>query len=253
MLHAGAAAALALALAFAFALTRGLAPAPARGNARARGTAHAGTTLTQLRTKSSLAWLAPDVAAFQSRGAASRAPVVYLHGIHGRPENGCPWMRDGEGGLLLCPRADVVHADGAASWSGARTAHTIARALELAGRGDEAPVLVGFSQGAYELVSLVTSHRVRARGLVLLAAHLVPDARELRRAGVARVVLGAGTLDPAFGPLARAADRLARAGVEVRLVSLGAVGHVYIAHDPELLRAAIAWAAGPRADEPAGT
>lgn len=221
-----------------------------RANAVEAGGARAGTTLAERRTKSSLVWLAPDLAAYRGADAAARAPVVYLHGIHGRPENGCPWMRGDAGGLLLCPRADVTHPDGTASWSGARTAQTVSRALELAARGDEIPVLVGFSQGAYELVSLVSSHRIRARGLVLLATHLVPDARDLRAAGVERIVLGAGSLDPTFAPLRREAERLRHAGIDVRLLSLGDVGHVYIARDPDLLRAAVAWASGHATHEP---
>src|SRR5690606_12223222 len=39
---------------------------------------------------------------------ATRPIVVYLHGVHGRAENGCPWMRAGtRDGWLLCPEPTV--------------------------------------------------------------------------------------------------------------------------------------------------
>lgn len=237
---------LVLLLAFGVAAAaRAGAPRRALANAREVGGARGSAELAATRGKSALVWVASDVAAYPARGPG--VVVVYLHGIHGKPENGCPWMRAAGAGTLLCPRADVHHADGTASWSGERTSATVARALRAAGAADDAPVLVGFSQGAYEVDALVRARKVRARGIVLLAGHLVPDAQALRDAGVARVVLGAATNDATYPALAQEAARLAREGVAVRLVPLGAVGHVYIADDPGVLRDAIGWAAG--ADE----
>jgi hypothetical protein len=195
------------------------------------------------RTKSALVRLAPDLVAYAGatgEGAMSAPVVVYLHGVHGRPENGCPWMH-ATGGWLLCPRADLVHEGGTASWSGVRTSELIARATRAAGA--QATVLVGFSQGAYEVDALLRRGAVRARGVVLLAADVAPEADALRAAGVRRIALGAGELDPSFVVLRASAARLARDGIEVRLVSLGAVGHVYIADDPSVLRDAIQWVA----------
>lgn len=210
------------------------------------------------RTKSTMVRLASDMVAFP--GARDVAPVVYLHGIHGRPENGCPWMR-GAGGWLVCPRADVVEPNGTASWSGAHTASAIVRATEVARRArgphgprltpraeeEAAPVLVGFSQGAYEVDALLRRGTLRARGLVLLAADVSPDLSALRAAGVRRIALGGGEADPTFPTLRATAARLAKEGapegIEVKLLSLGAVGHVYVGEDPEVLRAAIRWAA----------
>lgn len=77
------------------------------------------------------------------------------------------------------------------------------------------------------------------------------EASALRAAGVVRVVLGGGEDDPTFPALRAHAARLAAAGVDVRLVSLGRIGHMYVASDPETLREAIRWAAG-RDDEPRG-
>jgi predicted esterase len=196
------------------------------------------------RSKSALVRLAPDLVAYVGETGEPRGPrapvVVYLHGVHGRPENGCPWMH-ATGGWLLCPRADLVHEGGTASWSGSRTSDVLARATRAAGA--PATVLVGFSQGAYEVDALLRRHAVRARGIVLLAADVAPEAEALRAAGVRRIALGAGELDPSFAVLRASAARLARDGIEVRLVSLGGVGHVYIADDPSVLRDAIRWVA----------
>ena len=50
-----------------------------------------------------------DVLAFPPATKAERKPlsVVYLHGMHGRASNGCPWFRGGasELGWLVCPEA----------------------------------------------------------------------------------------------------------------------------------------------------
>lgn len=217
-------------------------PEPRRG--RMRDLDATPLSVASSDVKSSLAWPSPDLATYP-RTSSRAAPIVYLHGIHGRPENGCPWMR-GAGAPVLCPRADTRHADGTASWSGTSTAAVVTRALLAANETERAPVVVGFSQGAYEVDALVRAGMLRARAIVLLGAHVAPDARAIRASGIVRVVLGAGELDATYPGLAREAARLAHDGIEVRLVSLGHVGHVYVADDPEVLRGAIAWAAGER-------
>lgn len=178
--------------------------------------------------------------------------VVYLHGMHGRAENGCPFMRSGasELGWLVCPRGVEKHQDGTASWGANPLAQApvvldAIKAAERSGAASEPGVAIGFSQGSYVALDLVKTKQVRFRGLVLLAgpeAH--PSAARLREAGVVRVALGAGARDDAYGSLVADAARLTREGIEARFFDLGNVGHTYDAEDRATLRAAIAWAGG---------
>lgn len=189
-------------------------------------------------------------------GASGTAPsskpltVVYLHGIHGRAENGCPWLREGasEIGWLVCPSANEHLANDTFSWGGtvAEQRAVVARAERAAqaegADADSANVIVGFSQGAYVALDLVRARLGRYRGLVLIGADVEPVKALLEAAGVGRIVLAAGELDASFGPLQRAAARLRREGVDVRFVDLGRIGHSYQTTDKEALRDAIAWA-----------
>lgn len=188
-----------------------------------------------------------DLLAYPPRTGATMT-VVYLHGVHGRAKNGCPWLRNGasELGWLVCPEANVTLADGSSSWGGSMDAQlaVVARAKAAAkaqGASDET-VLVGFSQGAYLALDLVRAKKMRAKALVLLGADVAPTAAELRAAGVSRIVLGAGSNDGSFATLTRSAQRLEHEGFEVRLVDLGPVGHTYAGEDPSVLSDAIAWA-----------
>ena len=178
--------------------------------------------------------------------------VVYLHGVHGRPENGCPWLRSGasEVGWLVCPEGAVHETTGTASWGGdvleqAAVVARARRAAERRGASSEPGVAVGFSQGGYVALDLVKTRLGRFRGLVLIAApEAHPSAQRLKDAGVARVALAAGSLDAAYAPLVADTARLASEGIEARFFDLGRVGHTYAAEDPDVLREAITWAAG---------
>ncbi len=199
-----------------------------------------------------------SVLAYPPRSAAaspsSRAPltVVYLHGIHGRPENGCPWLREGasEVGWLVCPAANSRLPNDTFSWGGtlAEQHAVVARAEHAAkaqgASADGANVIVGFSQGAYLAIDLVRARLGHYRGLVLIAADVEPSRAMLGAAGVDRIVLAAGDLDGSSAPLRRTAERLRREGMDVRFVSLGRIGHSYETTEKESLRDAIVWAGG---------
>jgi pimeloyl-ACP methyl ester carboxylesterase len=178
----------------------------------------------------------------------AKMPIVYLHGINGRPENGCPWFRNGASdlGWLVCPRG-VSHAEnGTSSWGGDVFAQgaVVSRALE-ATHSNTPGVAIGFSQGGYVALDLVKTHQARFRGLVLIAApEAHPRASALREAGVLRVALASGQLDAAYAPLVDDTQRLVGEGIEARFFDLGRVGHTYAAEDPEVIRDAIVWAAG---------
>jgi predicted esterase len=183
---------------------------------------------------------------------AKALTVVYLHGIHGRAENGCPWLRDGasELGWLVCPDANEPLANGTFSWGGtaAEQRAVVARAERAAqaqgADAESATVLVGFSQGAYVALDLVHGHLGRYRGLVLIGADVAPSYATLEAARVGRIVLAAGDLDGASGPMKRATERLVREGMDARFVSLGRIGHSYATSEREALRDAIVWAGG---------
>lgn len=178
--------------------------------------------------------------------------VVYLHGIHGRAENGCPWLREGssELGWLVCPQANEHLANDTFSWAGtaAEQRAVVARAERAAqaqgADADSASVLVGFSQGAFVALDLVHGRLGSYRGLVLIGADVAPSRAMLDAAGVGRIVLAAGDLDGASGPMKRAAEHLRREGMDARFVSLGRIGHSYETTEKEGLRDAIVWAGG---------
>ncbi|MBX3201297.1 MAG: hypothetical protein KF894_24390 [Labilithrix sp.] len=188
-----------------------------------------------------------------AEAAAHPMTVVYLHGVHGRAENGCPWFRGGasELGWLVCPEAPRREANGTASWGSdlVEQRAVVARALGAAhaeGASTEPGVAVGFSQGGYVALDLVKTQRARFRGLVLIAAPAHPSAAHLREAGVVRVALASGARDAAYAPLIEETARLRREGIDARFYDLGAVGHTYAAEDTTTLREAIAWAGGIR-------
>jgi predicted esterase len=194
-----------------------------------------------------------DVLAYAPRKQNRPLTVVYLHGIHGRAANGCPWMRSGAMSLgwLVCPSGVEQDEAGTASWGGDVFKQSVAvtsalRAAEVAGASSEPGVAVGFSQGSYVALDLVRTGLGRFRGLVLLAApEAHPSARKLLDAGVTRVVLGAGSLDAAYAPLVEDAKRLQNEGIETRFLDLGRIGHTYVTDNTEALAEAIAWAGGP--------
>jgi predicted esterase len=195
-----------------------------------------------------------DVLAFAPPAQNAGLSVVYLHGVHGRAENGCPWFRSGASdlGWLVCPEAVEAEPNGTSSWGGDvfKQSAIVASALHAAEERDgssEPGVAVGFSQGSYVALDLVKTRLAKFRGLVLIAApEAHPSAQKLRDAGVVRIALAAGELDAAYAPLVEDTKRLASEGIEARFFDLGRVGHTYAAEDTDVLREAIAWAGGIR-------
>lgn len=176
--------------------------------------------------------------------AAKDAPlVVYLHGVHGRAENGCPFMRTGpNAGWLVCPDPKVKAGEGW-SWTGKVQKDDVIVSNAIKATGSSAPrVAVGFSQGAYLTLDLLEKKKESFRSIVLLGASVDPDAKLLKARGVKRVVLGASKDEPWHASLQKRVAKLQRAGIDARFVSLGHVGHIYVGENPEVLREAIAWA-----------
>ena len=195
-----------------------------------------------------------DVMAFPPATKAHTRPltVVYLHGVRGRVENGCPWFRAGasEQGWLVCPEAIEPQPDGSWSWGAdvfkqAPIVEGALRAARANGASSEPGIAVGFSQGSYVALDLVKARLATFRGLVLLGAELHPNAQTLKDAGIVRIALGAGQLDHvAHASLVEEAKRLANEGIETRFFDLGRVGHTYAVEDTTILNDAIAFAGG---------
>lgn len=207
---------------------------------------------TRGMTSSTPKTIGGDVISFAPATRTAPTTVVYLHGIHGKAENGCPHLRNGasEVGWLVCPKATEREANGRASWmldvdANARTVNHALGAAVNEGASSEPGVAVGFSQGGYITMDLVKSGKVRFRGLVLIAApEQHPSAAKLREMGVERVVLAAGQRDAAYWPLKKDTARLASEGMDVKFVDLGDVGHTYAAENTQGLHDAIVWASG---------
>lgn len=183
----------------------------------------------------------------------SSIPVVYLHGVNGRAENGCPHFRSGasEVGWLVCPEGvEKNEATRTASWGGdvIKQGAVVSRALKAAeskGASKEPGVVVGFSQGSYVALDLVKTNLGHFRGLVLIAApEAHPSAKKLQAAGIERVVLAAGARDSSHDVLIADVKRLRDEGMDARFVDLGNIGHTYATEDNAVLRDAIVWAAG---------
>jgi predicted esterase len=153
------------------------------------------------------------------------------------------------GRLARVPEAIVADTGGTWSWGADVGAQGVVvegalASARAAGASAEPGVAVGFSQGSYVALDLVKTGRAKFRGLVLLGAEMHPSPERLRDAGVKRIALAAGAQDAAYASMKEEASKMATAGLEVRFVDLGNVGHTYAAENTDALRAAIAWAGG---------
>lgn len=191
--------------------------------------------------------------AYAPSKSAPLAPstVVYLHGVHGLAERGCPHMRNGASavGWLVCPEAIEKDEAGMYSWGADvfEQSAVVASALKAAraqGASAKPGVAVGFSQGGFVAIDLVNARLAKFRGLVILGADVHPSPKALKAAGVARIALGAGKTDATYASLQEETSRLASEGIDARFFDLGDVGHTYAAENTDALRTAIAWAGG---------
>lgn len=171
-------------------------------------------------------------------GAASRPPLVYLHGICGGPDNGCSALSGAATrvGPLVCPQGNVA-CGGNHSWGGSPTQRieSVFRSLGVASartgvaQSAERPgILIGFSQGAYLATDVAAARPGAFRGLLLVGASVTIDAAGLTKHGVRRVVLAAGRYDGARDDMRKTAATLASQRFEARFIDLGSVGHTYV-------------------------
>src|SRR5579883_1279650 len=165
----------------------------------------------------------PGLVAYPPRSGAGARPVtVMLHGMCGTAEGTCAWLAEAatRDEWLVCPRAPVACGNGGATWTYASAPSlveaSIARVAALRpGEVDAAAprTLMGFSLGASVALDLAQHGQGKWARLVLIAADVSPDARALERAGVRRVLMGAGDYDMMKPRMMLASERLQRAGV----------------------------------------
>jgi hypothetical protein len=165
-----------------------------------------------------------------------RPVTVLLHGMCADSSWTCDWLQyfDMAPSWQICPRAPgPCRSEPGYAWTSAgETRRVVELALatlkERHGSRvqDDSVVIGGFSLGAYAVAGLVSELAAdpappfRLRGVLAQGAHVRFAERDLRALGV-RVVLAAGDLDRAAPAMRAEADRLARAGILARYVSLG--------------------------------
>lgn len=175
-----------------------------------------------------------SVVIYPAQVPGARRVTVLLHGMCGEPRRTCAHFaaevtRDEH---LICPRASVRCEGGGASWPQSGFAEPIERAVlraeaELGERVQHSGgrTLIGYSLGAYRAAQLLEHGAGQYPRAMLIGARAVLDPRLLRENGVERLLLSAGAWDMTYQPLQREAARLSRAGLRVRFLGLGPVGH----------------------------
>ena len=109
--------------------------------------------------------------------------------------------------------------------------------IDRAGDG----TLIGYSNGAYFAAEVACAQQGRWPGLVLLSMKVDLDPARLKKAGVRRVLLGAGDRDGASASMKAASERLLSGGVQARFMSLGPGGHEFPADIGARMCEAVAW------------
>ncbi len=174
--------------------------------------------------------------------------TIMLHGMCDVPANECPSFAEAtDSGWLVCPQASVGCNGGGATWNWKGRVQRIedATSRALSGRevADHVPrTLIGFSLGALAALDVAQQGTGHYDSLILISGRVYPDARRLRARGVRRVLLAAGDFDGTSAHLRTESQRLERAGVEARFMSLGKVGHQFARDMTRWLTEALSWA-----------
>jgi len=193
---------------------------------------------------------------YEPREPAPKPAAIFLHALCGASWHWSLTLEDAISphAWLISPEANRKCGGGGASWGGGGAAvgalidNVIERAKAIDGAGpDDSPrVLMGFSQGAWVALDVVRAQPGRYKGLVLMAMDVKTNARELRTAGIQRIVLACGDRDGASGPMRALTKSLQNEGFPARYVSFGAVGHAIPLDGNAKLRNEIAWLYEPR-------
>jgi predicted esterase len=204
-------------------------------------------------------WLMRETAPQIDPDTVPRPVTVAFHSLCYDPQWTCDWFRPGELApeWQLCPRAPTPCEGGGFRWDAGPD--RVRRLFELsldaakerhgASLRDDSIVLVGYSNGAVAVASLVHALAQQreplaaVKGIVLFGAGVDLAAADVVKLG-ARVGLTAGDMDAAAPHLRAEADALRRQRVEARFVSLGRVGHVIPQSTSEAVAQLIDWTRG---------
>ncbi|MDP9151493.1 MAG: alpha/beta hydrolase-fold protein [Myxococcota bacterium] len=200
----------------------------------------------------------PDAWLSLPTGASERRPVVVvIHGSGDRPDWQCGgWRRATEGhAFVVCPRGDYAAASSTKSdvrythpGGTALLAHIDAALAALVLRYPDyadtgAPLLAGFSLGAWEVLGLAVQHPSRFPRVALIEGgaggwteHRIAD---FRHGGGMRVLLGCGQQRCAIDASVTA-KALSRDGLDAR-VAYATVEHTFAPPLEDAVRANFSW------------
>lgn len=210
--------------------------------------AQTGPFETPFLGKRNVYWVAP-------RTEGPHRLMAMLHGVCNPPGYTCGlWSETAKDlGFLVCPTGDGSCGPAmydAPTWNEGDTkidedlekAIATVDALVPGELSREAPVLLGFSRGAYVSVKIAEAHPNRWPYLVLIEATPALSAKRLRAAGVKAVALLAGEIGSQAAGEKKLEKALSQEGFPARYWVMKGAGHHYSNDVDVLLREAVAWA-----------
>ena len=176
-----------------------------------------------------------DPAYFYRPARTDTAPqplVVYLHGACAYPDWECPFFTGvSPSAWLLCPPAAAPCQGGGVMWAGSTSslAQAVERgvvALDPKTRGVDLGrrALIGFSLGGPSALRIALHEPGRWQRLMIVNANVIPSPAQLTQAGIERLALVAGAMDPVAPKLRRGARWLAGKNVDVRYFVIAEMG-----------------------------
>jgi len=199
---------------------------------------------------------------FQGGEAAYYAPAedgprpvtIFLHGMCATGRLECPvFSAASRSGWLLCPDGNVGCQGGGWMWAATAKeaearlqAATDALRAKEAGRVGAGPMaIVGYSLGAPAALLQAIREPGRYDRLMIVNASVEPAAATMKKAGLKRVALVAGTKDATASKLRAAAQRLVAAGVDARYFALEGTGHYFDEQSEARMTEPLGWLLGP--------
>lgn len=214
-----------------------------------RARAETGPFETPFLGKRKVWWVAP-------RTEGPHRLMAMLHGVCNPPGYTCGlWAETAKDlGFLVCPEGDGNCGPSmydAPTWNEGDTKidEDLERAIstvETHHPGElarQAPVLLGFSRGAYVAVKIAAAHPGRWPYLVLIEATPALTEKQLRAAGVKGVALLAGEIGSQIQGEKKTAQALAQQGFPARFWVMPGAGHHYSSDIEGILREAVEWVA----------
>jgi predicted esterase len=149
---------------------------------------------------------------------------------------------------LICPRASRRCDGGGSTWPQSGFEAQIEQAVQRAQAALGASVdetqgrtLIGYSLGAFRALELAQHGAGKYPRVMLIGAKISANQQLLRRNGVERLLLSAGSWDMMHEHMRRESERLLRRGFSTRFLGLGPVGHAFTPSLAEYLPQALRW------------